>query len=405
MIDALIFLFLGIMLGVVTGLVPGVHPNAVIFLLLPLYFLWEPPVLLFIAFAVGVSVVHTFVSFIPSVLLGAPDPETALSVLPGHKYLHHGRAYEAIELTVYGGLVSATIALLSLPVLFYGVPLIYGAVKEYMHVVLLGLLVLMVWRESTWSKRRNATGIILLSGTLGVLVLNSPAGNTQYILFPLFSGLFGASTLLTALGTESDVPPQHNNFPVDLRMSMRGGFYGFVAGLLAGFLPGLGSAQSAVLIEEVRNLHLRDFVVALGGINTADLFLSLIALYVIGNPRSGAAVAVQQVSSHVTFQTILIVVGMAMVAVGAGALCTRELGKHMVQNVHRIPYPALLKGVLLFLGVSSVILTGLFGVAVLITATALGVSAMRYGVRKSYCMAVLIVPTILFYAGVTIPIF
>jgi putative membrane protein len=404
MLDLVLILVLGIAAGVITGLVPGVHPNTVIFLLLPLYFLWQPPTMLFIAFAVGVSVVHTFVSFIPSVLLGAPDPETALSVLPGHKYLHHGRAYEAIQLTVHGGLVAAATALLALPLLFYGVPVLYAAAAEYMDIVLVALLCFMLWREPDWSHRMRAAGIIILAGLLGVITLNSPAVNTQYVLFPLFAGLFGASTIITALRHDSTIPPQRNSFPVSFRTATRGGVYGFLAAILAGFLPGLGAAQSAVLVQELRSLHLRDFVIALGGINTADLFLSLLALYVIGNPRSGAAVAVEQVSTTVTLRMISTVIGMAMVAVGAGALLARFLGYYVVQNVHRVPYPAVLKGTLLFIGISTVILTGVLGLVVFGTATALGMTAVRYNVRKSYCMAVLIVPTILFYAGIAAPL-
>lgn len=402
MIDLLAALFIGILIGIVTGLLPGLHPNAVLFLLLPAYFLWEPPAMQFIAFATGVSVVHTFVSFIPSVLLGAPDADTALSVLPGHQYVHRGRGLEAIELTVYGGLIATTLALFMLPLLFFVVPPLYNTVQPHMHLLLAGALLFLVARE----KKKAATlGTVLLSGMLGLIALQSPAANTQYILLPLFSGLFGLSTILTSLYTGSVLPPQQRHQPVDSRMGMKGGWYGFGAGLLAGFLPGIGSSQSAFLIDELADMTTRDFVVALGGITTADLFLSILALHVIGNPRSGAAVAIQQVSRSITLYEILLVIGMAMIATGIGALLTQRLGRHAVTVVDRVPYRLLLYAVTLFIVIGTYILTGSFGLLVLGTATALGVLAVANNVRRSYCMAVLIVPTILYYAGITVPLF
>ncbi len=405
MLDLLSVFALGLLTGVVTGLIPGLHPNAVIFLLLPLYFAYDPPIMLFIGFVTAVSVVHTFVSFIPSILLGAPEADTALSVLPGHKFLHHGRAPEAIELSVYGGVLSAVLALLSLPLLFHVVPIMYDYLATVMHYVLGALLLFMVWQARTRNTQAMTTVVILLSGVLGVIVLDSPAANAQYILFPLFSGLFGVSTMLLSLQHDTDIPPQHNSFPVTFQQSARGGMYGYVAGILAGFLPGLGSAQSALLVEETRPMHLRDLIVTLGGINTADLFLSVMALYVIGNPRSGAAVAIQQVSIDVTFQTVLIVIGLAMIAVGFGALITSVLGRAMVDIVAHVPYQTLLYSIIAFIVFGSYVLSGWFGLLVLGTATATGLAAALNNVRRSHCMAALILPTILHYAGIELLLF
>ncbi len=405
MFDLFAIFAVGLFIGVVTGLVPGLHPNAIIFLMLPLYFAWQPPMLLFIAFVTGVSVVHTFVSFIPSILLGAPEADTALSVLPGHKYLHHGRAHEAINLSVYGGTISAVLAIAALPLLFYLVPIIYGWLEHVMQYVLAGLLVFMVWRAPTPALQRMTAVIILLSGVLGMIVLQSPAANTQYILFPLFAGLFGVSTMLLSLQHVTDIPVQRNSFPVTFRWSMRGGFYGFVAGMIAGFLPGMGPAQSALLVQETRTLHLRDLIITLGGTNTADLFLSVMALYVIGNPRSGTAVAIQQVSANVTGQIILIVIGLAMIAVGFGTLVTPYVGNFMIDIVEHVPYRTLVYTVIGFIVFGSYVLSGGFGLLVLATATTVGLAASFNRVRRSHCMAALIVPTILHYAGFSLLLF
>ena len=75
----------GIMLGCLTGLIPGFHVNNVALIALSL----SP-----VAVAVGIPLdavagiivacgtVHTFLNYIPSALIGAPDDNMALALLP-----------------------------------------------------------------------------------------------------------------------------------------------------------------------------------------------------------------------------------------------------------------------------------------------------------------------------------
>ncbi len=70
------------------------------------------------------AITHTFLDFIPSVFLGCPDTDTSLSVLPGHELLKQGKAYEAIALTAYGGLMAIFMMfLITVPALFGMKPL------------------------------------------------------------------------------------------------------------------------------------------------------------------------------------------------------------------------------------------------------------------------------------------
>lgn len=120
------FALLGTAAGVATGLTPGLHVNTVAALVLafqaPLLLLagslfsWASPapqdlVLLAGALVVGNVVAHTFLDYVPAIFLGAPEPETALSVLPGHRMLLKGRGLEAIHLSAWGSLVAAFLGL------------------------------------------------------------------------------------------------------------------------------------------------------------------------------------------------------------------------------------------------------------------------------------------------------
>ncbi|RLF59110.1 MAG: hypothetical protein DRN37_04200, partial [Thermoplasmata archaeon] len=118
MMDTLLLIvsasIVGTLFGVFTGLIPGLHVNNVAILLLsvsPLIVeslegalhLDEGVVLLMVSSSiVATSMTHTFLDFIPSTFLGAPEPETALSVLPAHGMLLEGRGYRAIFLSAAG---------------------------------------------------------------------------------------------------------------------------------------------------------------------------------------------------------------------------------------------------------------------------------------------------------------
>lgn len=380
----------GMAAGVATGLVPGLHPNAVIFMLLPLYFRYDPATLAFVAFATGMSIVNTFTSFIPSVFVGAPEGDTALSVLPGHRFLRDGRGVEAVELSIHGGLVASLVAVAALPVMLVIVPPVYAAVRGVLPLLLAATLLVLVLRSE---ERADAAAAMLLAGTLGTLVLDAGAANSQYVLFPLFAGLFGVPTLLLAARGEG-VPRQGRSRPVTVPRAAKGGTLGVAAGAIAGFLPGLGTSQAALLVDTATDLRREDFIALLGGITTADLFLSLAALYLIGNPRSGAAVAIRTVADRVTAETVARVLGMAMVSVGVGAVATRVLARRARRIVAARSQARIALGVTALVTAGTWFLTGWFGLLVLGTATALGTWTALAGVPRSHCMAALIVPTI-----------
>ncbi|GIS49546.1 MAG: hypothetical protein Ct9H90mP23_2180 [Methanobacteriota archaeon] len=84
------FIF-GIFLGCLTGLIPGFHVNNVALIALSL-----SPVAVGIGIPldavagiiVACGTVHTFLNYIPSALVGAPDDNMALALLPGHRMFY-----------------------------------------------------------------------------------------------------------------------------------------------------------------------------------------------------------------------------------------------------------------------------------------------------------------------------
>jgi putative membrane protein len=106
MIDIFLWSLAGICAGIVAGILPGIHPNTFIAGLLAVlpWLLTFTNATALAVFVISCVISNSFVSFIPSVFIGAPEAETALSVLPGHKMMLEGKGYEAVWLTVFGGI-------------------------------------------------------------------------------------------------------------------------------------------------------------------------------------------------------------------------------------------------------------------------------------------------------------
>jgi len=123
--------------------------------LILLLFGWAIPsfgdiMLLLSILILAIAVSHTFVSFVPSVFLGAPDEDTALSVLPGHRMLLRGRGYEAVLLTARGclwGFVASLALILPLRLLMGSPVNAYDKLRPVMAGVLALVVTLLIYSE------------------------------------------------------------------------------------------------------------------------------------------------------------------------------------------------------------------------------------------------------------------
>lgn len=388
---------LGMALGVVAGLLPGIHPNNMIPLVLAVASVFQPFAAAVILITAGI--INSFVAFIPSIFLGAPDEEEALSVLPGHRMLLQGRGMEAVRLTVFGGLGGIVLGIILLPLLALTIPTVYTFIRPNTHWLLVGAVSYLLFCERDARKMLAALLVFGLAGAIGLVVLNVlaiPDG-----LLPLLSGLFGVPTLIVALMQRPRLPESAGDVEHEkISKHMRGIFTGAAAGILAGLLPGIGSSQAAMLVQgrDASETGTQRFLVALGGISAADVLYSLFALWLIKNPRSGIAVAVGQLMKIGMNEIILFCV-VALAAALVGAWLTLRLAASALRWLRRVDYQMLCTLVLFMIIALVAILSGLIGLLVLCAATGIGMLAQKLGARRSWAMGCLIVPTIFYFAG------
>ncbi|HEX9710119.1 MAG TPA: tripartite tricarboxylate transporter permease, partial [Candidatus Thermoplasmatota archaeon] len=109
----------GSLLGLGAGLVPGLHANTLAHALLAYPALALVPIAggagaatgspeamaAAAGFLFGMALGHAFTDDIPAVFLGAPDADTALSVLPGHRLLSAGLGEAAVRAAAHGSLL------------------------------------------------------------------------------------------------------------------------------------------------------------------------------------------------------------------------------------------------------------------------------------------------------------
>ncbi|MBU5537071.1 MAG: tripartite tricarboxylate transporter permease [Candidatus Aenigmarchaeota archaeon] len=402
LIEILFFSLIGIVVGILLGLLPGFHLNnlvPLVFLLLPI--VTSPHYLAVLI--VSIAIAQVFTSFIPSVYLGAPDGDSnALSILPGHRLLLEGRGYEAIQLTVVGGFGALILSILF--VLFFGNYFVslYNIIRPYIAYPLIAVVLFMIFSEKQIKKILSASLVVILSGILGILVLNSSIVSQQNVLFPTFAGLFSISILITSITEKTKIPKQ--KIDKELKISkfniIKSMVLGVIAGVLVGLLPAVGVSQAATFMQYLGGLNeARTFLVTLSGINTANEVISLNSLYLISNPRSGASVAIERILSEISFDEVLLFLGVIFLTSGIVVPITLFLGRTIPKFLDKINYTILSILVIIFLEILIVLMTGIYGLLIGLTATGIGLLCTYTGVRRSNCMGILLLPSIFFFTG------
>ncbi len=411
-----VVVILGVILGTLTGLVPGLHPNniAVILvsiapaLLRELYFLDSYASRTIIASGIlATALTHTFLSFIPAAYLGAPESDTALNLLPAHRLLLEGRAYEATVLSAIGSFGAVVFSLLCLlPFYFIVSSAMFSMLEHNMLYLLTGISALLVLTESFNERMEPFIAIMLslmvfvISGIFGFVLQGLPAPASM--LFPAFSGLFGLSTILYSLFYTPEIPEQVINEPeiknTDVLKSI---ISGASFGSVVSALPGITSAHATVMAMLARrNREPGQVILTLSSVNTANVIFCTATLYLTMHARSGVMMAISQMMDiqpwaellpPVTFVLMLITV---LTASAFSFFITIYMGKQFSLFFREIPYRKLLLSIVILLILLVFIFTGGLGLLVLAVATAIGLIPIYYGIRRSNCMGVLLLPII-----------
>ncbi len=450
----------GYLLGIISGLLPGIHNNNFALALVALApFLAEKGLSPFYIAVIILSnaVSQTFHDIIPSIFLGAPDGDTALTVLPGHRLLLDGAGAEAVRLSALGSagsVVASLIFVLPFSLFFKAV---YPYLEEHMAWILILIVFLMLASEKGEneedSKKKSplakykyktfALILFLITGVLGLFAfakesLMVPVVNfgEPSILLPLLSGLFGASQLIISLLTSSKIPEESvSALKLSRKRIFRGILTGSAAGSLVAWLPGLSSAIAALLTGLVAKVDFdriplkkktsepdlgrlrtslysdpyagnpamlessKEFIISNSGVNTSNAIFGLVAFVVIGRTRSGAMVAIEDILGTNILDAPALLLFFAAIVLTAlfSYFSTVWIGNNAHLLLKKVDYSKLCAGVLIGLTVMVYLFTGLFGLFIFVISTPIGMLASFMNVRKSHAMGVILLPVILYF--------
>tara|TARA_Y100000034_G_scaffold131670_2_gene192928 strand:- start:363 stop:1316 length:954 start_codon:yes stop_codon:yes gene_type:complete len=313
-----------------------------------------------------------------------------------------GEAYKAIKLTVLGGLISVIVITITSPLFVATLPIIYATIKQYIGFILIAILGFII----IFSKKYVKTiFIISLAGLLGII-------STQIMifqntaLFPLLTGLFAFPMLITQIKHQTHIPEQIIDISEHLlnKENILSATVGSLAGMFSGLLPGVGASQAAIITSPTAGLRKTkdSFLVRIGAITTSNIILSFLALWLISKPRSGAAVAVQQLISGIInfgLTEFLFILPIILISAAIAAVTTLFLAKLLIRNISKINYVKLSLAVLILLNILILILTGPIGFILSWTACIIGIITIKLNVLRTSLIAALIIPTALFYLG------
>jgi len=397
LIEIFIAIILGVLTGIISGLTPGIHINMISLLVLSasafLIKHFGVNMITLGVYIIVVGVTHTFLDAVPSIFLGAPDENTILGVLPGHRYLLKGNGLMAVKLFTIGSFFGLLMGVILFPILYLFTKYAYHGLERYFALLLIASCVFMLWRDE---KKLWAILVFSLSAILGMTIFSM---NLKDPLFPLLSGLFGISTLLISLKEDNKIPEQNNETYTKLEKKKT--FLSLVAGNISAFIvstfPGLSSSIAATMsVQFFKDLGDKGFMILMGCIGTSSFVLSLVALYTIDKARNGAVIVIAQLLPEISFNILIVFLIVSVIAGAISTILALWFGRIFSKVISRINYKMLVWTIITFVTALVILLTSWKGLLVLITATALGMIPGIVKVQRTQSMACLIVPVILY---------
>jgi putative membrane protein len=401
MIGVLVGTFLGILFGTISGIVPGVHANTLAGILLSiqaaLLVVIGPVALACTLFAALIT--HTFVDAIPSTFLGVPDADTSLAVLPAHALCLEGNGEEAVRIAALGSACAMVIAVPLSLLCFFLLPAFQPYFDWWIGIMLVAAVgyMIIVCEAPGWG-----LAVFVASGILGIFALryaflgwHTLAGGSA-ILMPLLSGLFGISVLMTSL--RGTVPAQRfRGIRMENSDVVKSSLLGTLAGVAVGWLPGLSTASANGILASIIDYgkDRRSYILATNAANTANAFIGLAAFFALSRMRNGVMAALSELTAPSMGD---------LMAAGVLAACAAYLiticGSRQASRFSAIDSILLNRAVIAFVVILSLILTGPFGLFVIVLATAIGLVPHFINLPRVYCMGAVMVPVMLWSFGI-----
>jgi len=394
MFQILSAVIIGCILGIITGISPGIHINLVSALVISYSFYLTklfPNELIAVA-VISMAISHTFLDIIPTTFLGVNNDDNLAYLLPSHKLLLEGKSMLVIKLSCLGCFLGLVSTILLTPLLIFLLPKIYPIIKDYIPYILIILSLIIIYQSST---PLNSFFIFLVSGILGVLTLSLKTLNQP--LLPLFSGLFGLSSLVLTIKNNTKIPEQHkvkliiNKTKLSINI-----FLSLFSAVLTSFLPALTSAHTTKIVSWLNNkVSEEDYIVINNSINTIAMFLSIIALYTINKARNGAIIAISNIIT-INYSNLILLIVASIISSFIAIFLTLSISKIFSKLIVKVNYKLLCIFIICLIILITLFISSYLGIIVLFTSCGVGIIAISTNVDRINLIGCLIIPVVLY---------
>ncbi len=376
-----------LVVGIFAGFLPGMHPNSIGAIMLEVFgnAAWLPVALIVLLGA------HTAVEFFSSVFLGVPEADTAIGTLPGARMMREGRGREAAVVIGASILLATALSIALTPLASHFMPKMMEIIEPNTLILLAIAVLALLATEKKTGKIIRAGSVFLLSAMLGQLAFDL---QIKDVLFPMFVGFFTLpSILLSRHGKNTAVEQKDGKTSLDFWLPV---LVGVALGGLADFLPGISTpAQIAVFASLFMPISdAKRFLALVSSISASHTVFAITAVDAIGKARVGA-VALANSVEPITSANLPLLLFAYLLATGIGVLALLSAAKWASKKIGEVNFGAAGKILAAYLILAVFFVSGLLGLIVLFTATAIGCLPIFFGVRRTHVMGGIIGPSMI----------
>ncbi|MEM1661905.1 MAG: tripartite tricarboxylate transporter permease [Desulfurococcaceae archaeon] len=413
---------LGVLVGSALSWLPGLHIFNILAFLVAIGLTNAIPDVYFPYFSLGALISYSYLYIIPTTYFSVAEESTVLLLFPTQRYLLSGRADEAVLLYIIGAIIGSLYLTLFSPLLLYLVPIIYNIYNSFISYLIIGIVVF--WFMAEWPRKGDRGSparrlwdayqqiiggvlVFIMAGLLGIIanytsILPPQAGYAR--LTPLFIGCFGMPWVLQNFIMKRKVPKQEIFLKAETSISRVawGAASGLIGGTIAAVFPIITGGMGGLIAGHMTSTRGDDAFVISQGVNRVVYYVG--AFYLLFLPfsrlvRGATAWITQAIYMPKTWLEFYYAIFIILLASGIAALFTIFLSKFIASSIHRISYKALSIGLVTYLTLITYVITGFNGVLLMIIATFIGLATILFNTRRSYPLAVLIVPVLASWTG------
>jgi putative membrane protein len=369
------------------------------------------------------SLTHTFIDFIPSIIFGIPNADTAMSILPGQQMILKGEGYKAIFLSNLGSLFGVVTSAIIGMIFYYNLETLYTIIQPALPYILAIIVILGIFLEPNLDDKFRAIILILFTGGYGIFLLNSIQLNQPLLI--LFTGVFANAAIINSLLSKTQkLPPQNYKLPkikkIINKSYLKSILNGAISSSICSITPAIGNIQAATLstvisgkkLEEKENSERDDentsknkesdsnkenFISLISLINTNNFVLSLITFLVISKARNGSIFVISQIVNNITITQIIKYYLIILITTPLIFYLTLKIGKFTIKKLTKFDkyFKKINFTLLILLAIQITLLESYFGLLCLFGATLLGYLTIVFKIKRIHLLSALIVPTII----------